>query len=103
MTVVLPVDRERVGDFCRKWQIAELSLFGSVLRDDFGPESDVDVLVTFAPGSHRTMSDLAQMEEELQTLFGRAVDLVERSSVERSHNYIRRREVLRHIEKLYGP
>lgn len=63
-----------------------MDLFGSVLRDDFGRESDVDVLVTFAPSATRTLADLLRMEDELRALFGRRVDLVMRELVEQSEN-----------------
>lgn len=81
--------------------MAELHLFGSVLREDFGPESDVDVLVTFSPEATWGLFDLVRMEEELSRLFGRKVDLVERPAVERSENYLRRESILSSIEPLY--
>jgi len=85
---------DRIREFCQKWRITELSLFGSVLRTDFRRESDVDVMVNFAEDSHWGLLDISRMEEELQNIFGREVDLVTRKSVEQSENYIRRREVL---------
>jgi predicted nucleotidyltransferase len=88
-------------DFCRRWKVAKLAVFGSALRDDFGPESDVDVLVDFAPGAQWSLFDLVKMEDELQTLLGREVDLVERCAIERSENYIRRRNILANTEILY--
>lgn len=66
----------------------QMALFGSVLRDDFGPESDVDVLVSFAPDARWSLFDLVAMQNELKTTVGREVDLVERSAVEQSENYI---------------
>lgn len=104
--MTLPSDRIAVPDkqvaaFCRQWQIVELALFGSVLRDDFGPESDVDVLVTFAPSARWSLLDLVRMEEELTALLGRTVDLVERAAVEQSENYIRRRHILQSLEPVY--
>lgn len=94
-------DRDAIAEFCRRWEITQLDLFGSALRDDFDPESDVDVLVTFAPGSTRSLVDLLRMEEELGAVFGRRVDLVKRDLIERSENYILRDHVLRHHEPLY--
>ena len=79
----------------------ELALFGSVLRDDFGPESDIDVLVRFSPTATPTLLDLERMEDELTRLLGRKVDLVEYGAVEASRNYIRRRAVLESAETLY--
>ncbi|MBI2841790.1 MAG: nucleotidyltransferase family protein [Armatimonadetes bacterium] len=101
MNARIPIDREKIAEFCRKWGITELALFGSVLRDDFGPESDVDVLVSFAPEARRTLFDLARMQEELQEVIGRKVDLVIRSAVEESENYIRRRHILSNLEAVY--
>jgi len=72
----LPSDDLRA--FCRKWRIRELSLFGSVLRDDFGPESDVDFLVSFADDAPWSLWDFTTMRDELSVLVGRSVDLVER-------------------------
>ena len=70
----IPIDQAKLETFCRKWKITELSLFGSVLREDFGPESDVDVLVEFEPG-HTPGLRFFRMEEELSELLGRKVDL----------------------------
>src|SRR5215210_3359419 len=89
---------EQIADFCRRWKIVEFALFGSVLRDDFRPDSDVDVLVSFASDARWTLFDLVRMQDELKDIFGREVDLVERSSVERSENYIRRKHILEHME-----
>jgi predicted nucleotidyltransferase len=78
----VPVNPARIRAFCRQWKIAELSLFGSVLRDDFGPQSDVDVLVTFAPQDIPDFFDLHAMQQELSGIFGgRRVDLVTRKSL----------------------
>ena len=100
-TSSVSIPKDRLVDFCRRWKVAELSLFGSALREDFRPDSDVDLLVSFAPGVTWGFDDLLTMKEELQTLFGRAVDLVERRLVEASENYIRRKHILSHLEPLY--
>ena len=97
----IAVSDEQVAAFCRQWRIVELALFGSVLRDDFGPESDVDVLVTFAPSARWSLLDLVRMQEELTAVLGRKVDLVERAAVEQSENYIRRRHILQSLEPVY--
>ena len=97
----VPVPKETLADFCRRWKIRELSLFGSVLRDDFRPESDIDVLVTFAPDAAWRFYDLIDMREELERMFGRSVDLVERRLVETSENYIRRKHILSNLETIY--
>ncbi|OFX13715.1 MAG: hypothetical protein A2Z18_08590, partial [Armatimonadetes bacterium RBG_16_58_9] len=85
----------------RRWSILELAFFGSVLRDDFGPKSDVDVLVKFAPDARYSLFDLVHIQDELSSILGREVDLVERESVERSENYIRRRHILSNVERVY--
>jgi predicted nucleotidyltransferase len=90
----LPLDYERLAAFYRRWEVAELALFGSVLQDDFRPDSDVDVLVALAPGARRGLFDLVEMEDELTSIFGRRVDLVTRRTVEESDNWIRRRAIL---------
>ena len=95
----LPI--QEIGEFCRKWDIVELALFGSVLREDFRPDSDIDVLVTFARGARWQLADLMRLEDELGAILGRRVDLVERDAVERSENYIRRRHILRSAEPIY--
>jgi len=101
MIARIPIDRKKVADFCRRWKITEFALFGSVLRDDFRPDSDVDVLVTFAPDAEWSLFDDVDMEEELSAIFGRKVDLVSRRAVERSDNWIRRKAILSTAEPVY--
>jgi hypothetical protein len=72
---------EQIEEFCRKWKIREFALFGSVLRDDFRPDSDVDVLVEFDKSAGHSLFGHVRMEGELAELFGRPVDLVEKSAV----------------------
>lgn len=96
------IPREALAEFCRKWQIVEFSLFGSVLRDDFRPDSDIDALVTFAPNAEHTLFDLVRMQNELRVLFGREVDLVEKTVIEHSPNYLRRKAILNTAEILYA-
>jgi predicted nucleotidyltransferase len=98
----IAVPKERITAFCRKWKIVELALFGSVLRGDFRQDSDVDVLVTFSPDSDWGVEHLLDMKEELEALFGRSVDLVEKRLVEESRNYIRRKHILSHLETVYA-
>jgi len=97
----LGVSPDRIAEFCRRWRITELCLFGSALREDFRADSDVDLLVTFGPGAGWRIDDLLEMKEELERLLGRAVDLVERRLVESSENYIRRKHILSHVKTLY--
>ncbi len=99
--VRIDVPREKVAEFCRKYRVQKLSLFGSALREDFRPDSDVDLLVSFAENAHYSLFDLAAMERELGVILGRKVDLVEREAIEQSENYIRRRHILQSEEPLY--
>jgi len=92
--IAIDYDREKLRDFCRKWKITEFSLFGSVVRDDFGPESDVDVMVRFADDAEWSLFDEVHMEDELVEIFGRDIDLLTRRAVERSRNAIRRDSIL---------
>jgi predicted nucleotidyltransferase len=101
MPARIPLDQDQIAAFCRRWQITEFALFGSVLRDDFGPESDVDVLVTFAPDTQHDITDLLDMKDELQQMLGRKVDLVQRRNVEANENYIIRKHILRSLEPVH--
>ena len=102
MSAHIHIPRSKIDSFCRRWQVSELALFGSVLREDFGPGSDVDVLIQFQPQARHTLLDMARMEEELRQIFGRDVDLVERSAVEQSRNFIRRKTVLQSAESIHA-
>jgi predicted nucleotidyltransferase len=93
--------RRELAEFCKHWKVAELSLFGSMIRGDFGPQSDVDVLVKFDPGVCPSLIELDQMNRDLAEIFGRKVDLVERAAIESSANYIRRRHILESAEPVY--
>lgn len=89
----------RLEALCLKWHIAELSLFGSALRDDFGPDSDIDLVVKFSPDAHWSLWDFYTLQEELETLFGREVDLVEAEGIV---NRIRRRNMLSSSRVVYA-
>ncbi len=97
----IDADRAKLEDYCRRWKIAELAFFGSVLRDDFRPNSDVDVLVVWADDAKWGLFDQMHAEEELARILGRHVDLVDRKAVEESENWIRRRHILEHAETFY--
>jgi len=86
MTNHLQIPQDRIADFCRRHHIREMTLFGSVLREDFRPDSDVDVLVEFEPEAHYGLFALARMQSELEELLGREVHLVERGAIERGRN-----------------
>jgi len=100
MSPTIDIDRERIAEFCEKWGIVEFSLFGSVLRSDFRSDSDVDVMVEFGDEARIGMRELTAMEDELREIFGRDVDLVTRKSVEQGRNWIRRRHILQHCERI---
>jgi len=100
--IQIDISRERIAAFCRKWCVREFAVFGSVLREDFGPASDVDVMVQFDPQAHRTLFDLVEMQDELREIFGREVDLLTRRGVEQSRNYIRKKEILSTAEVIYA-
>jgi uncharacterized protein len=98
----IEIPTNKVAEFCDRWKITEFALFGSVLRDDFRPNSsDIDVLVSFAPDSHWTVFDMVPMEEELESIFGRKVDLVSKRAIEESLNYLRRQAILSSAEVIY--
>ena len=92
--IAIDYDKEKLSEFCRRWKITEFSLFGSVVREDFGPESDVDVMVRFADDARWSLFDEVHMEDELVEIFRRDVDLLTRRAVERSRNPIRRDSIL---------
>ncbi len=98
----IEIDRTQIAQFCRRWEITEFSLFGSVLREGFSPDSDVDVLVAFGAEAHWSLLDMVEMREELQGIFGRSVDLLTRRAVERSDNWIRRSAILESAECIYA-
>lgn len=102
MTPNVPIDEDKIEAFCRRWKIAELALFGSVLRDDFAAESDVDVLVSFLPDAEWSLLDHQAMEEELAGIVGHKVDLVSRRGIERSRNWIRREAILSGAQRIYA-
>lgn len=92
----------KLDAFCRRWKVTELALFGSALRDDFGPESDVDFLVSFAPDADWSLLDHVGMEQELSEIVGRKVDVATRRAVERSENWIRREAILGSAREIYA-
>ena len=95
----LDIPDDKLAEFCRRWKITELALFGSVLRDDFNDESDIDVLVTFADDARWSLLDFVSVRQELQYLLGRKVDLVEKPAI---RNPFRRYEILRTHEVVYA-
>ena len=98
----ISIPREKIEDFCKRWKIVEFSFFGSILREDFRPNSDVDILVEFAPNSPWGLLDHAKMEEELSQIFSRPVDLVNKKTIQNSHNWIRKQNILESAEVYYA-
>ncbi len=99
LKIQLPEDQ--IKDFSDRWKIRELALFGSVLRHDFSRDSDIDMLVTFKPEADWSLFDHVQMQQELANIFERKVDLVSKRAIERSHNWIRRKEILKTAKIIY--
>jgi uncharacterized protein len=97
MDTNVQLDRNLIAEFCRKWRIRELSVFGSVLRGDFNADSDLDFLVSFEPGAPLDIDRLLDMKQELETRLGRPVDLVEKEAMRnpwRKHEILRTRQVI---------
>ena len=91
--------RKKIAEFCKRWSITEFSVFGSVLREDFRPDSDIDVLITIDPGAQIGLLEMAQMQIELENMFKRSVDMVEKEGL---RNPYRRREILRTAQVIYA-
>ncbi len=98
-TIEAIVAQDKIAEFCRRWQIVEFAFFGSAVRDDFGPESDIDVLVTFTPEAPWSLFELVQMQQELEVIFDRKVDLIEEAALK---NPFRRSAILREKEVVYA-
>jgi predicted nucleotidyltransferase len=101
LTLNIQLPDDKLVEFCQRWKVSELALFGSVLRDDFHPDSDIDILITFAPDAKRGLMTLSKMKYELEDLLGREVDLVSKHAIETSHNWIRRNEILGTAQVIY--
>lgn len=99
MAAPIQIDRDRIADFCRRWKVTEFALFGSAVRDDFRPDSDVDVLVTFEADAPWSLWDLSRMRAELERVFGREVDLVEKKAL---RNPFRRQAILSNQRVIYA-
>ncbi|MES1243184.1 MAG: nucleotidyltransferase family protein [Acidobacteriota bacterium] len=95
----IPLPLAEIESLCRKWRIRELSLFGSVLRDDFSPGSDVDILVVFEPDAHWSLFDFIDLQDELAAVLRRKVDVVSERGL---RNPFRRREILGTRQVVYA-
>jgi uncharacterized protein len=98
----IELDSEAIRAFCKKWKVTELTAFGSILRDDFGPDSDLDFLIEWADDVKWDLVDYMNMVEELQRMFGRKVDLLSRYALVHDSNPMFRRSVLSHTERIYA-
>lgn len=94
MIKLIDLPMNEIAQFCRRWQIQELAVFGSALRPDFNSESDIDFIVNFEENADWSLLDHVRMQQELQTILGRDVDLVTKRAVEKSQNWLRRKEIL---------
>lgn len=94
ITAKIRIPTAKLAEFAKRWNISELALFGSALREEFGPDSDIDVLVSFKPGAQVTLFDMVRMKDELEKIFGREVDLISKRGLENSRNYLRRKQIL---------
>lgn len=93
------IPRKKIAEFCKRWSITEFSIFGSVLREDFRPDSDIDVLISIDPDAQIGLLEIAQMQIELENLFKRSVDLVEKEGL---RNPSRRDEILSTAQVIYA-
>jgi predicted nucleotidyltransferase len=98
----LGVSQKAIPEFCQRWHIIEFALFGSVLREDFRPDSDIDVLVTFAPEAQRGLTETLQMQDELKAMFHREVDFIVKTALETSQNWLRRQTILDSAQVIYA-
>ncbi len=98
----LNITDEQLAAFCRRWKIVRFWLFGSVLRDDFRPDSDIDVMVEFEDDAKWTLFDFVYIRDDLMALVGREVDLLTRRGVEDSRNPYRKKAILTSAEMVYA-
>jgi hypothetical protein len=98
----LPIPKREIAAFCKRWKVVELSLFGSAVRSDFSPDSDIDTLISFSSQSEWSLFDHIQMKQELKELFGHDVDLITQRVLEQSHNELLRAEILKGIQVVYA-
>jgi len=98
----LGISQEKIVEFCRRWKISRLAVFGSSVRGYLRADSDIDLLATFASDADWSMFDHYRMEDELVKLLGREVDLVSKEAIEESENPIFRREILGSAREIYA-
>jgi hypothetical protein len=94
--------QKKINEFCKLLKIIRLEIFGSAIRDDFNEMSDIDLLVEYHPDFHRTLADMEEMQQEIEELFQRPVDLITRKTIERSQNPYKRQNILNNTVVIYG-
>ncbi len=99
--VQIQLSQRAIADFCQRWKVKEMSFFGSVLREDFRSDSDIDVMVSFENDAPWGLLEFVRMKRELASLLGREVDLLTKKSIEQSHNWIRQQEILGMAQVVY--
>lgn len=97
----LQVNSEELGNFCQENLIAELAVFGSILRDDFSTNSDIDLLISYLPSAPRGLIEKIILKEKFEYLFKRRVDLISKISMAKSRNWIKRQSILNSAEVIY--
>jgi predicted nucleotidyltransferase len=96
------INQKDFSEFCKKWNVKELAVFGSLLTDDFDAESDIDILVEFKDDSRLGFFEMADMQDELEKFLGKKVDLVSKKGIQISKNYLRRNAILDSVKVLYA-
>ncbi len=98
----IEIPYEQIAEFCKRWKVKEFALFGSVLREDFRSDSDIDVLLSFEKGTQWSLFDLGGMQQELEAIFNRSVDILTRQGVERSRNPYRKKAILESAQVVHA-
>jgi len=98
----IKIPKAQISDFCRRNHVLKLALFGSILRKDFRPESDIDLVVEFDPENDVSLLDMARIRQQLGDVLHRSIDLLTRSGVKGMRNHLRKREVLRRLRSIYA-
>uniref|UniRef100_B8HLU7 DNA polymerase beta domain protein region n=1 Tax=Cyanothece sp. (strain PCC 7425 / ATCC 29141) TaxID=395961 RepID=B8HLU7_CYAP4 len=99
----LGLSSQDVATFCQQWGIIKMALFGSILRNDFRADSDIDLMITFAPNARQGLLTLAKIKHELESRLNRSIDLVPEASIQMSDNWLRQREILSSAQTIYEP
>ena len=97
----LGLSSQEIATICQQWGITKMALFGSILRDDFRADSDIDLLITFAPHARQGLLTLAKIKHELESRLNRSIDLVPEAAIQASDNWIRQREILSSAQTIY--